>query len=69
MAPLHTGNDQIIDQAQFNKTTRFGSVDLKTAKTNVMARWLDEKPCQEHWNAVARTNGPRAEERELKSKM
>jgi hypothetical protein len=69
MAPLHAGNDQSTDQGRLNKTTRLWSVDVKTAKTNVMARWLDETPYQEHWNAVSRINGPRAEERERKSKV
>jgi hypothetical protein len=67
--PQQIGLPQLVQHILPVELTQASSGRAKTATATNMARWLNENPFQEHWNAVARMSVMSSGSGQAKSKM
>jgi hypothetical protein len=69
MSPQQGVLGQTAHRTQRKEPTRESSAHSKAAKIATVSHWLNEKPRQEHWNAVARMHESGSGKGQVKSKF
>lgn len=69
MPPQQVGQSQPVQRILPQERRQASSGGATTTTTANMARWLNEKSRQEHWNAVARVHVKGSENGQVKSKI